>query len=66
MRTGVIVTVVALATAGCVSKGKYDEAVAQTNVTRAELARKNVTMDQMSADLAGRQQEILALSADAQ
>jgi chemotaxis protein MotB len=62
MRTAMIVSVVALAASGCVSKGKYDEAVAQTNLTRAELVRKNVTLEQMSADLAHRREEILALT----
>jgi chemotaxis protein MotB len=38
--------------AGCVSQGKYDEAVAQTEVTRAELGRSNAELERTNAALA--------------
>jgi chemotaxis protein MotB len=49
MKTFVTVLAVVLAT-GCVSQGKYDRAVAQTETTRAELARKNAQLDQSDKD----------------
>jgi chemotaxis protein MotB len=53
----------AVAATGCVSKGKYDEAVAQTKTTRAELERKNVALDQVAADLLRGNAEIEKLRA---
>lgn len=46
------IALAALAATGCVSQGKYDQAVAQTATTRAELARKAAAYDQVSAKLA--------------
>jgi hypothetical protein len=40
------------ASIGCVSKGTYDEAVAQTEVTRAELTRTNAELTRTNAALA--------------
>ena len=54
------------ATTGCVSKGKYDQAVAQTETTRAELTRKNALLEQEAQALAARQAEVDRLNAEIQ
>jgi chemotaxis protein MotB len=67
-----IVPLLALAcVTGCVSQGKYDRAVAQTETTRAELARKNAELDQsnkdrltMQFDLSTRHAEIKKLKSE--
>lgn len=54
MKPTTIITVLAAASilsAGCVSKGKYDEAVSQTQLTRAELQRRDRALAQRNADL---------------
>lgn len=54
MKPTTIVTVLAAASllsAGCVSKGKYDEAVSQTELTRAELAKRDQALAKRNADL---------------
>jgi chemotaxis protein MotB len=53
----------ALAASGCVSQGKYDQAVAQTQTTRAELMRKSTALDQANMELQRQQNEINALEA---
>jgi chemotaxis protein MotB len=50
-----------LAMAGCVSQGKYDRAVAETQTTRAELGKKSVALEQANADLDRQRGEIHAL-----
>lgn len=42
---------VSLLSAGCVSKGKYDEAVSQTQLTRAELEKRDRALAKTNADL---------------
>jgi chemotaxis protein MotB len=54
---------VLLATSGCVSKGKYDEAVAQTRITQAELDRKTSTLADVNAENARQRAEIANLEA---
>lgn len=58
-KTTILMVSAALALSGCVSKGKYDQAVAQTEITRAELAKetdlvraKSSDIDQLKADIA--------------
>ncbi len=54
MKPTTIVTVLvaaSLLSAGCVSKGKYDEAVSQTELTRAELAKRDQALAKRNADL---------------
>lgn len=67
MKTAAIVCALsfcALGANGCVSKGKYDQAVAQTYVTRAELAKSKATLEQTTADLHQRRAEIATLKAE--
>ncbi len=52
------------AVGGCVSQGKYDQAVAETQLTRAELKRQGVLLDQSNVDLAARQSEIAMLKSE--
>jgi chemotaxis protein MotB len=59
-----IVALAALIAAGCVSKGKYDEAVARTATTQAELGRKSNALEQTSAELDQRRGEIAQLKAE--
>ncbi len=63
-RIAVLLVAGALVASGCVSKGRYDDQVAKTRVTQAELAKKNVTIDQMAADLEQRRGEIAKLRAE--
>ncbi len=51
MKTSIAWMLVAAAASGCVSKGTYDEAVAQTQITRAELNKKDVELDKSNANL---------------
>ena len=46
------------ALAGCVSSGKYDQAVAQTQTTSAELHRRTESLDQANRDLEQQRGEI--------
>lgn len=50
-----------LAMAGCVSQGKYDRAVAETQTTRAELGKRSHALDQANADVERQRREIGAL-----
>lgn len=52
-----------LASAGCVSAGKYDEAVAKTQLTQAELDRTRSSLDGTTADLRMREKQAAALQA---
>jgi chemotaxis protein MotB len=45
---------------GCVSQGRYDKAVAQADVTRAELTRKNALLERSSVERAAMQGELAA------
>lgn len=49
------------ASSGCVSQGRYDQAVAQTSATRAEVAKQNAALQQTTADLEQRLKEITKL-----
>jgi chemotaxis protein MotB len=53
-----------LAIGGCVSQGKYDQAVAQTETTRAELSRKQNALEQTNAELGRRHDEITKLKSE--
>lgn len=59
-----VLAILALSLTACVSKGKYDEAVAQTATTRADLVQKTVALEQASADLEHRRTEIAKLKAE--
>lgn len=61
MKTVTTLLLAAMLATGCVSKGKYDDAVAQTKLTRAELAKQNATLQQISAELEQRHAEIFNL-----
>jgi chemotaxis protein MotB len=65
MKTIVPLLVLACA-AGCVSQGKYDRAVAQTETTRAELARRNAELDQSNKDRLAMQFDLSSRHADIQ
>jgi chemotaxis protein MotB len=57
-----MVSVAALAaTTGCVSKGRYDDAVAQTKLTRAELAKQTTSLQQTAAERDQVQAEVARL-----
>lgn len=56
-----LVAAIPLVLAGCVSKGKYDAAVAVTETTRAELKRKDAVLASTSAELTERQADIARL-----
>src|SRR5690242_342830 len=62
-KTARILTLIMFASTGCVSAGKYDEAVAKTQVTQAELDRTKANLEGTSADLRKRQEEIATLQA---
>lgn len=50
-------------TAGCVSAGKYDEAVAKTQLTQVELDRTRTSLENTTADLRKREEHARALQA---
>jgi len=62
-RTLRILTLFTVASTGCVSAGKYDEAVAKAQITQAQLDRTKTDLEGTSADLRKRQQEVLTLQA---
>ncbi|MBX3232566.1 MAG: OmpA family protein [Labilithrix sp.] len=72
MKTILLLTVSAsVLLGGCVSKNKYDQAVAQTEITRAELAKKelllgerNGIIQQSSAELEQRKDDIAKLKVE--
>lgn len=66
-----LILVAGLALGGCVSQGKYDQAVATTQTTRAELDKKtslleerNALLQQSTAEIEGRKTEIANLRAE--
>lgn len=59
-----LLTAASLLSSGCVSKGKYDEAVSQTRVTRAELEKRNAALAKTSAALARTNAELMKVNAD--
>ena len=65
MHTRAVGWVIALASvaavSGCVSQGKYDQAVAQTETTRAELGRTSAQLGRTGTELAARNAEIAHL-----
>lgn len=61
MKTLSLSLVLALAATGCVSAGKYDEAVAKATVTQAELGKKTTALEQSSRDLEQQRAELLRL-----
>lgn len=54
---------VTIALGGCVSRGKYDAAVAQTETTRAELSKKSAALGDAQTQLNQREQEAARLAA---
>ena len=63
LRTARRLTLILLVSAGCVSAGKYDEAVAKTQLTQAELDRTKSSLAGTTEDLRKRQEEVKALEA---
>ena len=63
MRTTRGLALTLLVSAGCVSAGKYDEAVAKTQLTQAELERTKSRLGGTTEDLRKRQEEVKALEA---
>jgi chemotaxis protein MotB len=61
--TARILTLLTLTSAGCVSAGKYDEAVAKAQLTQAELDRTRSSLDGTTADLRKREEQAQALQA---
>lgn len=61
---GWVLALMVLTATGCVSKGKYNEAVAETKTTRAELERKTNEVDSLTLDLSFRRAEIAQLRAE--
>ena len=61
LRTARLLTLVSLASTSCVSAGKYDEAIAKTQLTEAELNRTRSSLEGTMTDLRKRQEEVLAL-----
>lgn len=62
--TPFLMLTVSLALGGCVSKGKYDQAVAQTQITRAELAKETDLVRAKSSELDARKADIDTLKAE--
>lgn len=58
-----MLAVAALVASGCVSSGKYDEAVAKTRITQAELDRRSASLAESSARLAAVNAKLAATSA---
>ena len=56
-----VLSVLASASLGCVSAGKYDEAVAKTQLAQGELDRTRASLEGTSTELRKRQGEVLAL-----
>jgi chemotaxis protein MotB len=63
LRTARIFTVLTFASAGCVSAGKYDEAVAKTQHTQVELDRTRSSLEGTTADLRKTEEQARALQA---
>lgn len=68
MRTNIIVPVALVASlaasAGCVGKGKYERAVAQTRTTRSELAQEKSALAHSKMELSKRESEIATLKSE--
>ena len=69
--TPILILAASLALGGCVSQGKYDEAVATTRLTRAELEKNNRLLNetnqkllQSSSELESRKEEIASLKTE--
>jgi chemotaxis protein MotB len=62
MKLAALASVVLLV--GCVSQGRYDQAVSRTNLTRAELAQKSETLDKTSTELEARRDQVARLRAE--
>jgi chemotaxis protein MotB len=60
----VLASVIGLVGIGCVGKGKYDQAVAQTQTTRSELAQKKEALARSNVELSHRDSEIATLKAE--
>ena len=58
---GWVIAFASMAASGCVSQGKYDQAVAQTQTTRAELGRANAQLGRTGSELAASTAEIAHL-----
>ena len=50
MKATILMGCAAIALSGCVSQGKYDEAVAETELTRAQLDEKNLQLQAANAE----------------
>jgi chemotaxis protein MotB len=61
--TARVLALVIFASAGCVSAGKYDEAVAKTQLTQGELDRTKSSLAGARTDLQKRQEEVMSLQA---
>lgn len=57
-KTSLLMLSAVFALSGCVSKGKYDQAVAQTETTRAELSKSTDQVKLMTSELEARKIEI--------
>lgn len=57
---GIVALASVIAVGGCVSKGKYDEQVAQTETTRAQLAKANAQLNQTTQTLAQANEQLEA------
>jgi len=62
--TAWVLALLALGSAGCVSKFKYDMAVAQTETTRAELGKANANLNRTNAELTKTNEDLEAARAE--
>jgi chemotaxis protein MotB len=60
---GCVLALLALGASGCVSKDKYDMALAQTETTRAQLGKANADLGRTSAELAKTNEDLEAARA---
>jgi chemotaxis protein MotB len=49
---------------GCVSQGRYDQAVSRTNLTRAELTQKAETLEKAQKEIEARRDQVATLRAE--
>ena len=61
--TACVLALLALGAAGCVSQGKYDMALAQTETTRAQLGKANSDLNRTNAELAKTNEDLEAARA---
>ncbi|CAN5907327.1 hypothetical protein BH11MYX4_BH11MYX4_40260 [soil metagenome] len=59
-----IVALLALGSGGCVSQGKYDEAVAKTETTRAQLGQTALALGRTNAELGKMNEQLAATRAE--